>query len=93
VEAGPPRRCRLDAVKSEIAEIECIDEGVDHADRVVLVDPVVEALRQPSERRGACAHNLIVDTVLSRNQGAAATSHCAFFVRVLISSPHGTPCR
>jgi hypothetical protein len=49
VEAGPPRRCRLDAVKSEIAEIERIDEGVDHANGVLLVDPVVEARRQ--ERR------------------------------------------
>ena len=49
MEAGPPRRGGLDAVKPEIAEIERIDEGVDRANRVLLVDPVVKTLRQ--ERR------------------------------------------
>ena len=46
VEAGPPRRGGLDATKSELAEIECIDEGVDCANRVLLVDPILKTLRQ-----------------------------------------------
>ena len=49
VEAGPARSGGLDAVKSKLAEIERIDEGVNRANRVLLVDPILKTLRQ--ERR------------------------------------------
>jgi hypothetical protein len=46
VEAGPSGRCWLDTIEPEAGQIERIDKGVDHANGVLLVDPVVEALRQ-----------------------------------------------
>lgn len=44
MEAGSCRR--LYAVEPQIAEVERTDEGVDHANRVLIIDPVVEILRQ-----------------------------------------------
>ena len=46
MKGGSSSRCRLDTTEPEIADIECIDEGDDHANGVLLVDPAVEALRQ-----------------------------------------------
>ena len=40
----PTRRLGHDAVEPELAQVNRIHEGVDHADGVVLVDPVVQAL-------------------------------------------------
>jgi hypothetical protein len=39
-------RLRIDACETEVGQIEAVDEHVDHADRIVLVDPVLEALRK-----------------------------------------------
>ena len=47
--SGPARGRRLDAIKTQIRQVQRIDERVDHADRILLVNPIVEALRQ--ERR------------------------------------------
>ncbi len=55
MKGGPPGRCRLDTIEPETAEIERIDEGVDHANRVLLVDPVVEALRQKRRLSPICS--------------------------------------
>ena len=55
MEAGPPGRCGLDTVKPEIGEIERIDEGVDCANRILLVDPIVEALRQQRRLSPICS--------------------------------------
>ena len=37
---------RLDPFEPELGEIEPIDERVDHANRIVLVDPVLQAFRK-----------------------------------------------
>ena len=42
----PPRRLRLHPIEPQIGEIERIDERIDHANRIALVDPVIEAFRQ-----------------------------------------------
>src|ERR1700756_5673273 len=42
----PPSLRRLDPFEPEFGEIEPIDERVDHSNRVVLVDPVVQAFRK-----------------------------------------------
>ena len=46
VEAWPPRGGGLDAAKPESAEVERIDEGVDRANRVTLINPIIKTLRQ-----------------------------------------------
>jgi len=40
------RRLGLDPVEPQIGEIERINERIDHANRIAVVDPVVEAFRQ-----------------------------------------------
>ena len=40
------RRLRLYSNEPKLGEIERLDERVDHANWIVLVDPVIEALRQ-----------------------------------------------
>ena len=42
----PPGRRRLDPVEPKLGQIERIDERVDHPNRIVLVDPVIEAFGQ-----------------------------------------------
>ena len=42
----PPSLCRLDPFEPELGEIEHIDERVNRSNRIVLVDPVVEAFRK-----------------------------------------------
>ena len=41
---GTARDLGHDTIKAEPGEIEHIDEGVDDADRALLIDPVVQAL-------------------------------------------------
>jgi hypothetical protein len=55
VEAGPSGRCRLDTIEPEASQIQRIDEGVDHANRILLVDPVVEAFRQKRRLSPICS--------------------------------------
>ncbi len=55
VKGGPPRCCRLDTVEPEAGEIERINEGIDCANRIVLVDPIVEALRQKRRLSPICS--------------------------------------
>ena len=43
---GPAGYLRLDALEPELAQIERIDERIDHANRIALVDPVIEAFGQ-----------------------------------------------
>src|SRR5262249_15826789 len=47
----PPRRRRFDPVKAQLSNIQCIDEGIDHANRIALVNPVIEAFRQKRRLR------------------------------------------
>src|SRR5215813_13648811 len=47
----PPRRRRLDPLKAQLGYIQGIDEGIDHANRIALVNPVIEAFRQQRRLR------------------------------------------
>jgi hypothetical protein len=42
----PTGRCRIDAVKPELAEFQRIDEHIDRANRIALADPIIKAFRQ-----------------------------------------------
>ena len=44
--ARSSRRCRIDARKAERAKIQSLNEGIDHADRVVLGDSVLKTRRK-----------------------------------------------
>lgn len=46
MERRPTGRGGLDTTKPEVSEVQCIDEGIDGANRVSFVDPIVQALRQ-----------------------------------------------
>src|SRR6266849_3573336 len=52
----PARRCRIDAIEPEVEEFQRIDEHIDRANRVALVDPIIEAFRQ--QRRLLAIHPL-----------------------------------
>jgi len=43
---GPSRCCWLDAFKTQFAEIQFIDEHIDHSNRVGISNIVIEACRQ-----------------------------------------------
>src|SRR6266851_701970 len=43
---GPAGRCRIDAIEPEVAEFQRIDEHIDRANRIALVDPIIKAFRQ-----------------------------------------------
>jgi hypothetical protein len=55
VEGGSSGRCRLNTVEPEVGEIERVDERIDHANRIVLVDPIIEALRQKRRLSPICS--------------------------------------
>jgi hypothetical protein len=42
----PARRCRIDAVKPEVAEFQRIDEHIDRPNRIALVHPILKAFWQ-----------------------------------------------
>src|SRR5665811_1540017 len=42
----PAGRCRIDAIEPEVAEFQRVDEHVDRANRIALVDPIIKAFRQ-----------------------------------------------
>src|SRR5436189_6355611 len=45
--SGRPTRCRrIDTIKAQLAKIERIDERIDRANRIALVDKVIEAFWQ-----------------------------------------------
>jgi hypothetical protein len=46
VVGGPTRYLGNNAVEAELDEIETINEHVDGANRIVVVDPIIEAFRQ-----------------------------------------------
>ena len=43
---GPAGRCRIDAIEPEVAKFQRIDEHIDRAYRIALVDPIIKAFRQ-----------------------------------------------
>ncbi len=42
----PARRLGLNPIKTKPAQIEFIDENIDHPNRIVFVNPVLQALRK-----------------------------------------------
>ena len=42
----PPRQLRFDPYESQFEKIERLDESVDHTNRIILVDPVIQAFGQ-----------------------------------------------
>jgi hypothetical protein len=42
----PPSVCRLDPFEPQFSKIERIDKRVNHSNRIVFVDPVVQAFRK-----------------------------------------------
>jgi hypothetical protein len=60
---GPASRCRLNTFKTKFGEIEQINERVDHANAIALVDPIIKAFGQqrrlPASRsRNEALHDL-----------------------------------
>jgi hypothetical protein len=55
VEARPSGRRRRDAIEPETTKIERIDERVDHANGIFLIDPVIETLRQQRRLSPICS--------------------------------------
>ena len=50
----PPRYLGSDPVKSQRRQIEFIDKNIDHANRIVLADPVFQALRKQRRLLASC---------------------------------------
>src|SRR6516162_2517414 len=50
--SGPPSLRRLHPFEAELSEIERIDKRIDHSNRIVLVDPVVQTF---GKQRRLCA--------------------------------------
>ncbi len=46
MEGGTTGRCRLDTIKPEVSETQRVDERINRANRIVLLDPIIEALWQ-----------------------------------------------
>ena len=101
VEGGPPSCCRLDTVEPEVGEIERIDEGVDGANRIVLVDPIIEALRQKCRLSPICSldeplhdhprriiRGIITTPVFSHTQGHLLPS-CSLVQHVWFTPKNG----
>ncbi len=42
----PTRRLGLCAIKTETAQVKLVDENINHTNRIVFVDPVLQALRE-----------------------------------------------
>ena len=80
---GPPGRRRLDPFEAELRKIELVDEGVDHPNRVVLVDPVFKASGSSVDcPRSAPSTKRLIRSPENRvgiiNHIAASTSSVAF---------------
>ena len=41
-----PRHFCTDTAKPQVAQIKTLDKGINHADRVVLLDPIFKAFRE-----------------------------------------------
>jgi hypothetical protein len=44
----PTRRLRINARKTKIPQIQCLDKGIDHANRIVLIDKIIKAFGKKS---------------------------------------------
>jgi hypothetical protein len=70
MKGGAAGRCRLNTVEPEAAEIEGINKGVYRANRIVLIDPIVEALGQKRRLTSICAfHEPLHDHPPQNHQG------------------------
>ena len=53
---GPAGRRRVDAIETQVAQLQRIDEYIDRSNRIALVDPIIQAFRQ--QRRLLAIHPL-----------------------------------
>ena len=53
---GPPCRLRIDPAQLQFIEIKLVDKDINHANRIVLVDPVIQAFGK--KRRLPAIHPL-----------------------------------
>jgi hypothetical protein len=51
------RGCRINPIEAQFSQIECSDEGVDHANRIALVDEIIEAFGQQRPLPAICLRN------------------------------------
>ena len=35
-----------DPIEAQLLKVECVDEGIDHANGIALIDPVIQVFRQ-----------------------------------------------
>ena len=54
--ARAPRPMRRDPLETHIEQLKLIDENIDHSNRVVVADPVLESIRE--QRRLAAVDTL-----------------------------------
>ena len=57
---GPPGGGRPDVLEAQLCQFERIDEGIDRANRIALLDPVIEAFRQQRRLTAIRAFNVRV---------------------------------
>ena len=73
---------RFDVFEAQLCQLEFVDEGIDRANRIALVDPVIEAFRQQRRLTANRAFNepshrpppeitgpIVPDSSFSRSQG------------------------
>ena len=53
----PAGRCRINAIEPEVAEFQRIHEHIDRANRIALLDPIIEAFRQQRRLLAICPLN------------------------------------
>ena len=76
---GSSRGCRLDPIEAQFSQIERSDEGVDHANRIALVDKIIEAFGQQRPLPAICLRNEALNRsprrIIRRIIAGAAFSH------------------
>src|SRR5262249_8304180 len=85
--ARPPRLRRRDPVEPEFTETKRVDESIDCTNRIVLVDPVVQALRK--QRTLPPIQSL--DTPFHPNsRNGAYASYCTSHAKWCVSTQPGS---
>ena len=74
----PPRRRRFDPIKAQLGNIQCIDEGIDHANRIALVNPVIEAFRQQRRLRPIRPLQRSASSIPPQNHQENLSNTCVF---------------
>jgi len=77
---GATCSCRRHSVESELREIECIHEGIDHANRVVRVNPILKAFGKQRALAAICTLDEALHPIPPQNhsRGTIAISYGVF---------------